>query len=84
VPPSDYDKSHIREILNGEGDWFSAHLLRFLDTVLFRSDTENLYKLWKMYPEHCTLIYRTYGWSSKDIVKRVALSAQFLGIEGNA
>lgn len=48
-----YDKANVDKILNGEGDWFSAHVLRFLDKVIWNADSENLIRLWNAFPEHC-------------------------------
>lgn len=44
---SQYDKDHIQEILLGEGDWFTARLLR----LIAKADWENREKLREVYPE---------------------------------
>ena len=44
---SDYDKAHIESILNGEGDWFTAQLLR----LVAKADTANRGRLHEAFPE---------------------------------
>ena len=68
---SEFDKNNIGSILDGSGDWFSAHVIRFLDSVLFKADANNLRELWRMYPEHCAAIYRHYGWTDAQINTRL-------------
>lgn len=46
--PSEYDKAHITQILNGEGDWFSALLFR----LIHKADDDNMRKLRQVYPDH--------------------------------
>lgn len=48
VPLSDYDKAHIGDLVAGEGNWFSAHLLR----LIARADSTNRARLGLLYPEH--------------------------------
>jgi hypothetical protein len=45
---SEYDRTHIYEILQGHGTWFSAMLIRLIE----HADTENREKLRQAYPEH--------------------------------
>jgi hypothetical protein len=44
---SDFDRAHIADILAGEGDWFTAHLLR----LIAKADAMNRAKLKFMYSE---------------------------------
>ena len=44
---SDYDKAHIYEILRGEGDWFTAQLLR----LVAKADIHNRGRLHEAFPE---------------------------------
>ena len=44
---NDYDKAHIANILNGEGDWFTAQLLR----LVAKADTTNRGRLHEAFPE---------------------------------
>lgn len=44
---SDFDKTHIGEIINGHGDWFTARLLRLIASA----DVENLARLQLGFPE---------------------------------
>ena len=57
MTPSEYDKAHVRDILQGEGDWFGAMLLR----LIAHADTENLELLRQIYPEHVDL-YERWLW----------------------
>ena len=43
---SEYDKNHVEEILRGEGDWFTAQLLR----LIAKADTQNRAKLKICFP----------------------------------
>lgn len=45
---SEYDRKHMADILAGQGDWFSAQLLR----LIAKADHENLKRLRQVYPEH--------------------------------
>ena len=45
---SDYDRDSMAAILAGQGDWFSAHLLRLIS----RADAYNLAKLRLIFPDH--------------------------------
>jgi len=42
-----YDKDHIGEIVNGQGTWFTARLIR----LICYADQENLWKLGHVYPD---------------------------------
>ena len=44
---SNYDKANIGNILAGEGDWFTANLLRLIS----KADSYNLERLRKGFPE---------------------------------
>lgn len=44
---SDYDRVHIEDILYGDGDWFTAQLLR----LCAKADSENLTKLSCGFPD---------------------------------
>ena len=44
---SDYDRAHIGSILAGEGDWFTAQLLR----LIAKADSTNRMKLSVAFPE---------------------------------
>ena len=46
--PSPYDQARIGEIVAGEGDWFSAHLIR----LIAKADRENRARLRKVFPEY--------------------------------
>jgi hypothetical protein len=45
---SEYDRAHVGDILRGNGDWFSAHLLR----LLAKADRDNREALRLVFPEH--------------------------------
>ena len=45
---SDYDRTHIFEILSGHGDWFGARLMRLIPHL----DSENYEILKKAYPDY--------------------------------
>lgn len=45
---SDYDKEHIEDLIFGEGDWFSAKLIR----LCVKADGMNLERLRKGFPDH--------------------------------
>lgn len=71
---SEFDNNNIASILDGSGDWYTAHVLRFLDKVIFKADSDNFRWLWRTYPEECTLIYHHYGWSNNDIADRLEIA----------
>ncbi len=48
---SDWDREHINEIMMGEGDWFSAKLLRLLQ----KADKETREQVRKGFPDHVRL-----------------------------
>jgi hypothetical protein len=49
---SEYDKTHLDEILCGHGDWFTAQLLR----LIAKSDLSNRARLTKGFPEEVALV----------------------------
>ena len=51
---SEFDKTHVGEILAGMGDWFSAQLLR----LCAKADGQNLEKLRLGFPEHVEAFVR--------------------------
>ena len=71
---SDYDKAHVGDILAGQGDWFSARLLRALNDLLPYADEMNEYKLRSTWPEECGVLTAHYNMPSK------ALSEAFPGL----
>ncbi len=44
---SDYDAAHLGDLIAGEGDWFTAKLLR----LCAKADPRNLERLRKGFPE---------------------------------
>ncbi len=44
---SEYDRAHIADLIAGDGDWFTAQLLR----LIAKADNENLAKLRLGFPE---------------------------------
>lgn len=52
MPISKYDKENIGEILSGQGDWFTANLLRVISTA----DQNNRKKLYQGFPEEVDAI----------------------------
>lgn len=48
LPLSDFDRRNIGPIMAGEGDWFSAVLLR----LIAKADLANRSRLRLVYPEH--------------------------------
>jgi hypothetical protein len=44
---TDYDLEHIGEIIAGDGDWFTAQLLR----LMHKADSENFAKLAHAFPD---------------------------------
>ncbi len=44
---SEYDKKNINAIISGEGDWFTARLIR----LIVHADMSNRRKLASVYPE---------------------------------
>jgi len=49
--PSEYDKANINAIMDGEGDWFSARLLRLFP----KADLGNLERFRMGFPAHVAL-----------------------------
>ena len=48
LPISKHDRELIPEIVRGQGDWFSAYLIRLIN----KADTNNKEILRSVYPEH--------------------------------
>jgi hypothetical protein len=44
---SQWDKDHFGDIIAGQGDWFTAHLIR----LFHKADRTNFAKLLEAYPE---------------------------------
>ncbi len=49
---SDYDRENLASILAGEGDWFTAMLLR----VIAKADYENREKLRRVFPHEVAAV----------------------------
>ncbi len=47
MPLTNYDRTHVQEILRGEGSWFIANLIRLIE----KADKINREKLRSVYPE---------------------------------
>lgn len=58
---SEYDEKHLQAILDGEGTWFNARLLRALNDLLPFADGPNTIKLRTMYREQCDALMRHYN-----------------------
>jgi hypothetical protein len=48
---SQYDEDHIKEIMDGHGDWFAAQILR----LCAKADRETLEQLRAGFPDHVEL-----------------------------
>jgi hypothetical protein len=59
---SDYDKANIDAIMNGQGDWYGAQLLRLLS----KADEFNRELIRKGYPEEVEAWERWYYGDSYD------------------
>lgn len=71
---SNYDRENLRAILlNNLGDWYDAHLMRFLNAVLFKADAENRAKLLSTFTDECAMLYRYYGWPQDEIDKAIEM-----------
>ena len=57
LEPSEYDRTHVAEILRGHGTWFGAHVLR----LVALADPVQLENLRSVYPAHVELIERYRG-----------------------
>jgi len=69
-----YTYTNLDSILNGEGDWFSAKLLRFLNDVLPHADRENLLHLMVAFPEEVELLtLEYYGWTKDQLNQRIGV-----------
>jgi hypothetical protein len=74
MPFTMYDIKNADSIIDGEGDWFSAHLMRFLYTVLSKADQENFIKLYQAYSSECrTICISKYGWTQDEIYSRMGI-----------
>lgn len=71
---SSYDVSNLRSIIQGEGDWFTAHTIRYLHQVMFKADDENFAKLYAAFPEECIALFSHYGWTPEQVDKRITSS----------
>jgi len=47
MPLSEYDKEHIEDIICGQGDWFTAELIRLIN----KADVNNCRKLATVFPD---------------------------------
>lgn len=56
LAPSPHDYENIDAIMGGQGDWFSARLLR----LFAKADAENRAKLATIYPAHHALFLDWY------------------------
>ena len=56
VAPSTHDVEHIDAIMGGQGDWFSARLLRLFG----KADSQNRLLLAVIYPAHHKLFMDWY------------------------
>ena len=65
---SEYDKAHVSEILQGEGTWWSARLLRAIDDLMPYGDRDNQRKLAGAFPEEVALVLKHYQWRDDQIV----------------
>lgn len=72
MTPSEYDVKNLENILQGQGDWFDAHLFRFLNAVLFKSDVDHLSKILCAFGPYAVVLYEHYGWQSQDIHHKFA------------
>lgn len=57
---SEFDRAHVADIIGGKGDWFTARLLRALDSLLPHADATNTAKLEAAFPEECALVRSWY------------------------
>ena len=55
---SEFDRHYLHRIMAGEGDWFSAKLLRFIRDS--RPDRRNLERLRSVYPDHVAAVEYWY------------------------
>ncbi|MEI6724587.1 MAG: hypothetical protein WCN81_00015 [Actinomycetes bacterium] len=58
---SDYDAEHIGDILHGEGNWFTARLLRALDALLPYADDINTAKIRATWPIETAALLAHYN-----------------------
>ena len=52
MPLTDYDNDNIGPIIQGQGDWFTARLLR----LIARADTSNKKKLAQVFPKEVAAV----------------------------
>jgi len=52
MPLTDYDNDNIGPIIQGQGDWFTARLLR----LIARADTSNKEKLAQVFPKEVAAV----------------------------
>ena len=50
---SEFDRTHIYEILRGHGDWYGALLIRLFE----KADSENRVRLAFVYPDYAQAFY---------------------------
>ncbi len=60
---SDYDREHIEDIIFGEGDWFTAKLIR----LCVKADPRNLERIRKGFPE---VVAAFEDWQQQGIEKK--------------
>jgi len=65
---SDYDKASIGEILAGDGDWYTAHLIR----LIAKADGNNLRKLARVYPDEVRTVLEFLGDKSGEVFASLA------------
>jgi hypothetical protein len=58
---SDYDRANIAGILAGQGDWFTARLLRALDGLLPYADEINRAKIEATWPAESAALIAHYN-----------------------
>ena len=63
MPLSDYDRSHISAIMSGDGDWFTAQLLR----LIAKADMENRWRLRRGFPEEVEAYERWIAGAPQEV-----------------
>ena len=48
---TNYDRAHFQEIIDGEGTWFTAHVIRFIAKVWGKADSQNKAILRMAFPD---------------------------------
>lgn len=69
MPLSEFDRDNIDEIVGGYGDWFTAHVIRFVAGVYHKADADNKAILWDAYPEIIKAILASRDWKPEAIAK---------------